>query len=74
MSTHRTVYSDAQSTQEMCADCLEVEHNLHLVSTVGGLPVRSPDSDASAASRLHSHYDVSDDLARRAGGLELHFD
>ena len=74
MSTHRTVYSDAQSTQEMCADCLEVEHNLHLVSTVGTDPAHFSDPDSSAVSRLHSHYDVSDDLARRAGGLELHFD
>ena len=74
MSTHRTVYSDAQSTQEMCADCLEVEHNLGLPRTVDPFAAHSHDGDASAVTRLHSHYEVSDDLARRAEGLELHFD
>ena len=74
MSTHRTVYSDAQSTQEMCADCLEVEHNLQLPRSAGPFPGHSHDAAASAVARLHSHYEVSDDLARRAEGLELHFD
>ena len=74
MSTHRTVYSDAQSTQEMRADCLEVEHNLQLPRSVGPFVGHLHEGDASAVSRLHSHYEVSDDLARRAEGLELHFD
>ncbi len=78
MTYQRTPYDDAESTQAMSADCHEVEHNLHLghraIDDISSAqPLRAP-GRPSATSRLRTNYEVSDDLARRASGLELHFD
>ena len=60
----------------MAVDCHEVEHNLHLEHrTVASYPTEFlGEAPLPATTRVHSRYEVSDDLARMADGLELHFD
>ena len=76
MSDHRLPYADAETPREMTGDCHEVEHNLGLQRLVeDSYPGDAlGDAPVPAAERLHSRYEVSDDLARMADGLELHFD
>ncbi len=75
MTFHQTPYSDAESTQEMSADAHQVEHNLQLGRRA--VPRYSTEllgEQPPASARLQTRYEVSDDLARMADGLELHFD
>ena len=76
MTHNRLPYSDAASVPEMAVDAHEVEHTLHLsrrgMESAGGEFLGEPAAPASA--RLRSRYDVPDELAHRADGLELHFD
>jgi hypothetical protein len=75
----RLPYADSETPHEMAVDAHEVGDHLHIDPT--GDEVREVvvadhlgEVPATAAERLHSHYEVSDDLARVADGLELHFD
>ena len=76
MTHHRLPYDDPDTTREMTVDCHEVEHTLGIEHR--GLHSQPSEllggASAPATSRVHSHYDVPDDLARLADGLELHFD
>ena len=69
MSYQRLAYDDASTAAEMTTDCAEVDRALHLADQRHlGLPTQ-PIGEG--------HYDtvqVSDDLARLAAGLQLHFD
>lgn len=76
MTQHRLPYADAQTPREMSDDCHEVEHNLdlghrdvesHPTEFLGG-------AEAPVSARVRSHYEVSDDLARMADDMELHFE
>ena len=76
MTHQRLPYADAATPREMSDDAHEVEHNLHL----GHRDVQSHPAEflgeeqGPASARVRSHYEVSDDLARMADGMELHFD
>lgn len=67
MTDKRVPYDEAASTHDMACDCAEVEHNLHL-------PHHRLEHPAGAHAHHFDRVDVSDDLAERAAGLELHID
>jgi hypothetical protein len=76
MTHHRLPYDDAETMREMTIDCHEVGHNLHL-ERIGMTSHPSEllgEQPAPASARLHSRYEVSDDLADMADDLELHLD
>jgi hypothetical protein len=76
MTNHRLPYADAETPREMTADAHEVEHTLGLEhrTTVSHSSEFLGEHPTPAAARLSSRYEVNDDLARMADGLELHFD
>jgi hypothetical protein len=76
MTDHRLPYTDAETLPEMAVDCHEVEHNMHLRHRgVESHPTEYlGEGPPPASTRVHSRFEVSDDLARMADGLELHFD
>jgi hypothetical protein len=76
MTNHRLPYTDAESLPEMAVDAHEVEHNMHLPRhRAESYPSEFLGEPAtSATARVHSHYEVSDDLRHRVEGMELHFD
>lgn len=76
MTPDRLSYADAQSLPEMAVDAHEVEHNMHLERRgVASYPTEFlGESPRPASARVHSRYEVSDDLARMADDLQLHFD
>ncbi len=70
MTYHRLAYDDAATTSEMASDAREAGRALRLpeqgLRAVTVLQELDPALPASVV--------VSDDLARMAAGLELHFD
>jgi hypothetical protein len=76
MTYQRTPYADAQTMPEMSHDCHEVEHNLDLPHRgVENHPTEFlGEEPAPATARVHTHYEVPDDLAHLADDMELHFD
>lgn len=72
---NRLPYADAETPREMAVDAHEVGANLHLERPMVTYPTEFLGERApSPSERLHSRYEVSDDLARLADGMELHFD
>lgn len=73
MSTTRLPYADAETPRAMAGDCLEAGANLRL-------PGQRPTGDlfadlfADSGPSFADAVSVPDDLARRAGDLQLHFD
>ncbi len=76
MTYHRTPYEDAETPHEMCDDCQQVGHNMHLHEREADVRTGEYLGGAAAppAAHPHSRVEVSEELARMAGGLELHFD
>lgn len=69
MTNQRLPYDDAATPTEMASDCAEVDRALHLADQRhDGLATHAV-HDGSYRTVL-----VTDDLARVAAGLELHFD
>jgi hypothetical protein len=69
MTNQRLPYDDAATPTEMASDCAEVDRALHLGGQRHDGLVTHPVHDGS-----YHPGPVSDDLARVAAGLELHFD
>ena len=69
MTYHRLAYDDAATTAEMVSDARLAEDALPVPAQV----VPAPDTDPRDAA-LPMQPVVSEDLARMAAGLELHFD
>ena len=69
MSYQRLAYDDAATPAEMTSDCTEVDRALHLHDQHhAGLPTQP------IGEGRYDTVQVSDDLARLAAGLQLHFD
>jgi hypothetical protein len=74
MSYERLPYADAETPRDMSTDCLQAGGNLHLP---GQRSIETTDlfEDAVASHpTFSSSVAVSDDLARLAGEMALHFD
>jgi len=69
MTNQRLPYDDAATPTEMASDAAEVDRTLHLGHQRHDGLVTHPVHDGSFRTVR-----VSDDLARVAAGLELHFD
>lgn len=69
MSYQRLPYDDAATPTEMVSDCAQVGLSLHM-------PVQRYDDLATdrPATPAFGRIVVTDELAERAAGLELHFD
>jgi hypothetical protein len=74
MTHPRLPYADAETLPEMAGDCHEVEHNMHLRQRAVESYPTDLFGETPPSTRVRSRYEVSDDLARMADGLELHFD
>ncbi len=69
MTNHRLPYDDAATTTEMATDCAEVDRMMHLTGQRHDGLVTHP-----VHAEPYGTVPVSDDLARVAADLELHFD
>ncbi len=69
MSYQRLAYDDASTATQMTSDCTEVDRALHL-----GNQRHAGMSPHPVGEGSYDTVQVSDELARLAAGLELHFD
>jgi hypothetical protein len=72
MSYQRLAYDDAATTDQMATDCAAVDQALHLDGHLPGQ--RHLGEPHSVTDGVYDTVVVSDDLAARAAGMELHFD
>jgi hypothetical protein len=71
MTSHRLPYDDAATPAEMVSDAAQVGRELHIPLQQD---VLGADEPATPAFGSAGPVEVSDELARLAAGLELHFD
>ena len=74
MTYHRLAYDDAATTTEMASDARQAGRTLHLPEQSASVDVLGDPTDPRPAHQAPPPFQVSDELAGMAAGLELHFD